>query len=120
MSAMSDIAIEAKEFLRKNYAVDWNVFDDITRAATYELFYGRPHEPGYWNDVEPLQYYNWTGFSTAVKDLRNILYDLPECLYYDGCGFSTSHNVDDDQEFTVFLEVPVATILLNYELEIYI
>lgn len=61
---------------------DWDRFEDINRAMNMELMYG-PFGRDYWHDVDPLENYDWDGFSKAASDLKQMLDDLPWTLYYE-------------------------------------
>lgn len=62
--------------------IDWSKFEDIDRALNWELLFG-PQTEGYWTDIEPLDHYEWQGFTQAVSDIREILDPLPERLFWD-------------------------------------
>jgi hypothetical protein len=111
MGRMSEIAIEAEQYLKDSFDIDWDCFNDIARAASYEVYYG-PLGTDYWDYAEKLDYYDWCGFNKAIEDLRELLERLPSVIYYNEDG-SFSETCSATEEC---LEIPVIQTLLNYEL----
>ena len=78
--------------------IDWARFFEADQALNWELWHGvLPSD--YWTDVEPLEHYKWRGCEQAEHDIRELLADLPEVLYYDeDADFLSEHNPYDDNE----------------------
>ena len=86
--------------IKSNFpTIDWNKFEEADRALNYELWYG-PLPSGYWTEVDPLEYYVWSGFDKACDDIIEILSDLPNFVYYeDGCEYLLLENPENVQDF---------------------
>lgn len=61
--------------------VSWGKFNEAVRAARWELIWG-PMERGYWENVEPLEHYKWTGWSEAIEYIEETVNSLPT-LWWD-------------------------------------
>lgn len=123
MGIMAEIDALANEYIRQSFDIDWNRFDDIHRAAAYELYSG-PMGTDYWNFVEPLDYYEWTSFNKAVEDLGEMIENLPESIFYnmmnDSFIQSDQIQVSDMVRPDDLLEIPVVATIVNHELARYI
>jgi len=130
MGIMAEVDALAREYIRESFDVDWNRFDDIHRAAAYELYYG-PMGSEYWDHVEPLDYYEWVSWNKAVEDLGEMIEHLPESIFYNMMTgeflLSSRHQSDDGEDvsfefydFNDLLEIPVTATIVNHELVRYI
>jgi hypothetical protein len=103
MGIMSAIDIEAQQWIRDNYNIDWNKFDEIVKAASYELYYG-PMEPGYWDNVDPLNFYKWSNWNKAINDIRDMMENLPVSIFYNYYDDSFVAEPDDLDRRCEFFE----------------
>jgi len=111
MGIMSAIDIEAQQWIRDNYNIDWNKFDEIVKAASYELYYG-PMEPGYWDNVDPLNFYKWSNWNKAINDIRDMMEELPVSIFYNYYDDSFVAGIDD-QEIDDWMPIPVINLVIQ-------
>lgn len=79
--------------------INWDRFEDIDRMLNMDLWYGTAHEYfGGDSPAETLEHYEWEGFEKAVKDMEEVLADLPSEAWWDGDAewISTTNPDDDD------------------------
>jgi hypothetical protein len=121
MGIMSEIDALANEYIRNSFDIDWDRFNDIHRAALYELYVG-PLGTDYWDHVDPLDYYEWISFNKALEDLWDIIKNLPTYIYYNILDESFLQDYDHLELFEddYLLEISVKEMIVNYELVRYI
>lgn len=92
---------DVSAWLRSEYPdVDWQLIDDLARAANAELWYG-PLGVDYWLEVDPIDT-PWPGFERACKQLRDAIGDLPTPVYYDldaGCVIGLKDPQDEPENW---------------------
>jgi hypothetical protein len=120
MGVFSEIDIEINQKLREQFDIDWDRFQDISRAALYELNYG-PMGVDYWTYTEPLANYEWSNWNKAIEDLNEILQDLPYTIwynYFDGSIYADIPQIDSDWD--QWIQVDVNDVLFHSELRNYV
>lgn len=96
---MSKIYPKVREALREIYPdFPWARFYEADRAVNWELWHG-PLPDNYWTYVEPLEVYQWKGYEQGLKDIQDMLDNLPSVVWYDGDAEWISLSDPDDDDF---------------------
>lgn len=95
---MSKVYPKVREALREIYPdFPWARFYDADRAVNWELWHA-PLPDNYWTYVEPLEHYEWKGWEQGLKDIQDMLDQLPSIVWYDGDAEWISLTNPDDED----------------------
>lgn len=120
MGVFSEIDIDINQKLREQFDIDWSMFEDIKRAASYELYYG-PMGVDYWTYTEPLANYGWISWNKAIEDLNEFLDQLPRTIWYNYFDESIALDFPEtDSDWDQWIQVDVNDVLFHSELRNYI